>query len=86
MAFRLETKMFICRANMPNMYKRDLTCRSCTPNADKGALGPVEDQDHIECCPGLASLWAGLGPLTSQARVQYFMRVDSKRRGAAFPK
>ena len=69
MAFRLETKMFICRANMPNMYKRDLTCRSCTPNADKGALGPVEDQDYIEFCPGLASLLAGLGFLTNQARV-----------------
>ena len=80
MAFRLETRMFICRANMPTLYKRDLTCRACTPGAEQGAEGPVEDQDHLEVCPGYASLWAGLGPMTNRARVQYFMRVDHKRR------
>ena len=26
MAYRLETRMFVCRANMPTLYKRDLTC------------------------------------------------------------
>ena len=69
MAFRLETKMFICRANKSNMYNKDLTCRSCTPNAEEGVMGQVEDKDYIEFCPCLASLWAGLGPLTNQARV-----------------
>ena len=44
MADRLETKMFVCRANMPAMYKRDLTCPACTREAENGALGPVEDQ------------------------------------------
>ena len=41
MAYRLETKMFICRANMPTMFKRDLTCRACTPEADQGGAGPI---------------------------------------------
>ena len=80
MAYRLETHMFICRANMPRMYGRDLTCRGCTPEADKGKIGPVEDQDHLEWCPGYSTLWAGLGPASARARVQYFMKVDHKRR------
>ena len=82
MAYRLEIKMFICRANMPKLYKRDLVCRSCTPEADNGASGPIEDQDHIEVCPNLSNLWVGLGPLTARARVQYFLRVDHKKRGS----
>ena len=80
MAYRLETKMFICRANMPSLYRRDLACRACSPGAEHGAGGPDEDQDHLEVCPGYASLWVGLGPMTNRARVNYFMRVDSKRR------
>ena len=80
MAYRLETQMFLCRANMPSMYGRDLTCRACTPGAADGAVGPEEDQDHLEVCPGYASLWAGLGPMTIQSRVNFFMRVDKRRR------
>jgi hypothetical protein len=29
MAYRLQTNMFDCRANMPSRYKRDLKCREC---------------------------------------------------------
>ena len=83
MAYRLETEMFICRANMPSMFGRDLTCRACTPDAEQGAAGPVEDQDHLEVCPGYASQWVGLGPMTARTRVQYFMRVDKIRRSKA---
>ena len=42
MSYRLETRIFICRANMPTMFKRDLTCRACTPEADQGGAGPIE--------------------------------------------
>ena len=80
MAYRLETEMFVCRANMATMYGRDLTCRACTPGAEDGAVGPDEDQDHLEVCPGYGSLWDGLGPMTPRTRVRYFMRVDNKRR------
>ena len=80
MAYRLETEMFVCRANMATMYGRDLTCRACTPGAKDGAVGPDEDQDHLEVCPGYGSLWDGLGPMTPRTRVRYFMRVDNKRR------
>ena len=69
MAYRLETRMFICRANMPTMFKRDLTCRACTPEADQGGAGPIEDQEHLEVCTGYASQWARLGSMTPRARV-----------------
>ena len=57
MAYRLEKQTFVCWANMPTMYKRDLTCRACTTAADGNGpvTGPVEDQEHLECCPGYAS-------------------------------
>ena len=80
MAYRLETEMFVCRANMPAMYGRDLTCRACTPGAKDRGMGPQEDQEHLEVCPGYASLWEGLGLMTTHTRVKYFMRVDNKRR------
>ena len=83
MAYQLEIKMFVCRANMPGMYKRDLTCRACTTAADCDGTGPVEDQEHLECCPGYASQWVGLGPMTPRTRVNYFIRVDNLRRKAA---
>ena len=56
MAYSLETRMFVCRANMPTLYKRDLTFRAYTPGADQRVAGPVEDQDHLEVCPGLVVL------------------------------
>ena len=37
------------------MYDRDLTCRACTPGAEDGAVGPEEDQDHLEVCTGYGS-------------------------------
>ena len=80
MAYRLETQMFLCRANMPSMYGRDLTCRACTPGAADGAVGPEGDQDHLEVCPGYGNLWAGLGPMNNRSRVNFFMQVDKKRR------
>ena len=62
------------------MLKGVLMCRACTLGAEQGAVGPVEDQYHLEVCPGYASQWAGLGPMTTQARVQYFMKVDNTSR------
>ena len=38
MAYQLE--MFVCRANMPAMYGRDMTCCACTLGAEDGAAGP----------------------------------------------
>ena len=42
--------------------------------------------EHLECCPGYASQWAGLGSMTPRTRVNYFLRVDSIRRKAAVTK
>ena len=94
MAFRLEVFQFECRANMPTRYKRDLRCRACGPGAgqqdkeqdeteeqqqQQDEEWHIEDQDHLEICPGYSELWAGLGPLTEQSRIKYFMRVKLKR-------
>ena len=47
-AFRLETRMFQCRANMPTLYRRDLLCRACLPDSEgvSGGGGVEETQEH----------------------------------------
>ena len=40
----------------------------------------TEDQKHLEICSGYSELSDGLGPLTEQFRIKYFMRVKLKRR------
>ena len=79
MAYRLQTKMFDCRANMPTPYRRDLTCRACQPEPASGQEAQDETQDHLEICRGYRELWKGLGPMTPRARVRYFIRVKNKR-------
>ena len=79
MAYRLQTKMFNCRANMPCMYKRDLACRACTPDPATGLEGQDETQEHLEVCKGYSELWQGLSPMTPKNRVRYFILVKNKR-------
>ena len=80
MAFRLQNLMFDCRANMPTRYKRDLTCRACRPDPAAGLDGHVETQEHLELCTGYSELWLGLGPMTPQTVVRYFIKVRNKRK------
>ena len=79
MAFRLQTRMLDCRANMPTKYKRDLICRACRPDPTTGMDGEEETQEHLEVCTGYGELWNGLGPLTPKSRVNYFMKLKNKR-------
>ena len=79
MAFRLQTRMLDCRANMPTRYQRDLICRACRPDPTTGLEGQDETQEHLEVCKGYGELWQGLGPLTPQSRVKYFLKVKNKR-------
>ena len=39
----------------------------------------IENQEHIEVCPGYSELWNGLGPYSEQSRLKYFMRVKLKK-------
>jgi hypothetical protein len=80
MAFRLQNLMFDCRANMPTRYKRDLTCQACRPDPAAGLDGHVETQEHLELCAGYSELWLGLGPMTPQTVVRYFIKVRNKRK------
>ena len=80
MAFRLEVFQFECRANMPTRYGRDLWCRACGPGqGEQQQEEQIEDQDHLEVCPGYSELWEGLGPASPETTVRYFMRVKRKR-------
>ena len=79
MAYRLQTKMFDCRANMPAKYKRDLECRACRPNTTIGQEIQEETQERIEVCQGYRALWVGLGPLTPLSRVKYFIHVKNQK-------
>ena len=60
--------------------------QALTSGAADGAVGPEEDQEHLEVCPGYDSLWAGLGPMTTRSRVNYFWGVDKRRRSEASSK
>ena len=77
MAYRLQTKMFDCRTNMPSRYGRDLQCRACRPDPASGQTGLEESQDHLEVCEGYREQWKGLGPMTPLTRVRYFIRVKT---------
>ena len=80
MGFRLQTRMFNCRSNMPSRYRRDLTCRACPSDPATGLAGQEEEsQEHLEVCRGYSDLWQGLGHMTPLARVRYFLRVKSRR-------
>ena len=64
MAYRLQTKMFDCRANMPSRYKRDLMCRARQTDPASWQEGQEEKQEHLEICRGYSELWQGLGTMT----------------------
>ena len=79
MGFRLQTRMFDCRVNMPSRYQRDLACRACPSDPTTGVAGKEdESQEHLEVCKGYSDLWQGLGPLTPLARARYFL-VKNRR-------
>ena len=80
MAFRLQNRMLECRSNMPTRYKRDLTCRACRPDPATGLEGHVETQEHLEVCVGYSECWEGIGPMTPQALVRYFIKVKNRRK------
>ena len=79
-AFRLQTRMFECRANMPRRYKQDLTCRACRPDPASELEGHNETQEHLELCTGYSELWLRLGPMSPLTEARYFMKVKHKRK------
>ena len=76
--FRLQTRMFDCRVNMPSRFQRDLAWRACSSDPTTGKAGKEDElQEHLEVCKGYSDLWQGLGPLTPLARARYFLRVNN---------
>ena len=56
-----------------------MICRACQPHLATWLEGQEETQEHLEVCPGYGELWQGLGPMTPQAKVRYFMKLKAKR-------
>ena len=81
MAFRLQTRLLDCRANMPTKYRRDLVC-SAGPTDQilpQGWRARRKMMSIYKVCPGYGELWQGLGPLTPRSRVRYLIKLISKR-------
>ena len=83
MAFRLRTRQFRCRANMPKLYGDILWCHSCSAGPEDGPGGgpaPVESQGHLEVCAAYSHLTVGRDvELCMEDRVRYFMELIVER-------
>ena len=83
MAFRLRTRQFRCRANMPKLYGDILWCHSCSAGPEDGPGGgpaPVESQGHLEVCAAYSHLRVGRDvELCLEDRVRYFMELIVER-------
>ena len=83
MAFRLRTRQFRCRANMPKLYGDVLWCHSCSMGPEEGpggGLAPVESQGHLKVCVAYSELRVGRDvELCQEDKVHYFMELAVKR-------
>ena len=83
MAFRLRTRQFRCRANMPKLYGDILWCHSCSTGPEDGPGGgpaPVESQGHLEVRAAYSHLRVGRDvELCLEDRVRYFMELIVER-------
>ena len=83
MAFRLRTRQFRCRANMPKLYRDVLWCHSCSTGPEEGPGGgpaPTESQGHLELCLAYSEMRVGRDvELCFEDKVNYFMELSSKR-------
>ena len=83
MAFRLRTRQFRCRANMPKLYGDVMWCHSCSTGPEEGPGGdpaPVESQGHLEVCLAYSHLRVGRDvELCQEDKVRYFMELSGKR-------
>ena len=83
MAFRLRTRQFVCRANMPRMYGGVLWCHNCSTAADQGpdgGMAPVESQQHLERCKAYLHLHKGRDVENIfEDKVNFFMDVMVER-------
>ena len=83
MAFRLRTRQFVCRANMPRMYGGVLWCHNCSTAPDQGpdgGLAPEESQKHLESCKAYLHLHKGRDVETNyQDKVNFFMDIMVER-------
>ena len=79
LAFRLRTRQFVCRANMPKMFNNERWCHNCCGGAEDGPGGsesPAETQEHIEVCEVYKHLRHNKDvELVFEDKVNYFMAV-----------
>ena len=83
MGFRLRTKQFRCRVNMPKLFGNVLRCHSCSSGPEDGPGGgpaPLESQSHLEQCMAYSHLRAGKDvELNFEDKCKYFMELSIER-------
>jgi hypothetical protein len=83
MAFRLRTRQFRCRVNMPKLFRDILWCHSCSSGPEEGPGGgpaPAESQGHLQVCLAYSHLRVGRDvELCEEDRVKYFMELTVER-------
>ena len=83
MAFRLRTRQFRCRANMPKLYRDELWCHACSAGLEDGPgcqRAPLESQGHIELCLAYSYLRVGRDvELCQEDKVRYFVELSVER-------
>ena len=83
MGFRLRTKQFRCRVNMPKLYGGVLWCHSCSTGPEDGPGGgpaPQESQAHLEQCVAYTHLREDKDvELCFKDKCKYFMELSVER-------
>ena len=76
-AFRVQNRMLDIPADMPGRYRGRMRCRCCLAwrVERKEEEAPVLDREHIEVCPGLATLREGRELHNKREHTLYFMDV-----------
>ena len=74
MAFRLRARMVKgVKMNYKSMHRNNLNCEECDMNEQ-------ETQEHIMVCPGWAGERGSLDVMTSEDRVEFFVRVMKRKK------
>ena len=83
MGFRLRTKQFRCRVNMPKLFGGVLWCHSCSTGPEDGPDGgpaPLESQSHLEQCVAYSHIREGKNVKESfEDKTKYFMELSEER-------
>ena len=83
MGFRLRTRQFRCRVNMPKLFGGVLWCHACSTGPEDGPDGgpaPLESQSHLEVCVAYSHLRVAKDvELNFKDKTKYFIELSVER-------